>query len=84
MPERCGIKSKEHDSEKTNESALRLSQRDVGHGERGEDDWVLVRVGVGCGGIFKLRLRVSQDRGGVSQDDVLSRCGGLTDLFTEG
>lgn len=59
---------------KTNSSALRLSHRDVGHRERGEDDWVLVRVEEGVGDKFTLRrLRVSHDRSGVSQDDVLRR-----------
>ena len=78
------VKSREHESEKTNENALRLSDWDVGHRERGEDDRVLVRVGVGGGDKVTLRwLRVSQHRGGVSQDDVLSRGSGLTELFTE-
>ncbi len=63
---------------KTDRRALSLSHRDVGHGERGEDDWLLVRVGVGVrvGGGDRDRfmlgwLRVSHDRSGVSQDDVL-------------
>lgn len=57
---------------KTDRRALSLSHRDVGHGERGEDDWLLVRVGVGGGDKFMLGwLRVSHDRSGVSQDDVL-------------
>lgn len=60
---------------KTSRSALRLSHRDVGHRERGEDDRVLVGVAVGVGGGDKsvnLRwLRIGQVRSGVSQDDVL-------------
>lgn len=68
--EENGIKSRQHDGE----SALSLSHGDVGHSERGEDDWVLVGVGVGGGDKFgRGWLRVSQDRGGVSQDDVLRR-----------
>lgn len=67
MLERCGTEIK------TAESALRLSQRDVSHSERAEDDWLLVRVGVGCGDKLLRWLRVSQDRSGVSQDDVLRR-----------
>ena len=69
--EENGIKSRQHDGE----SALSLSHGDVGHSERGEDDWVLVRVGVGGGDKFMRGcLRVSQGRGGgVSQDDVLRR-----------
>lgn len=70
---------------KTYKSALSLSHRDAGHRERGEENRILVRVGVGGGGQFMLGLlRVSQDRCGVSQDDVLSGWGGLTDLSTEG
>lgn len=45
---------------------------DVGQGERGEDDRLLVRVDVGIGGDkFMLGwLRVSRDSG-LRQDDVL-------------
>lgn len=56
---------------KTDKSALSLRHRDVGHSERGED-WVLVRVGGGGKAVQGL-LRASQDRSGVSQDDVLRR-----------
>lgn len=59
---------------KTDKSALSLGHGDVGHSERGEDDWVLVRVGGRGGEKFVLGwLRVSQGSGGVSQDDVLRR-----------
>lgn len=59
---------------KTVISALRLSHRDVSHSERSENDRVLVRVGVRAGDELMLGwLRVSQDRSGVSQDDVLRR-----------
>lgn len=59
---------------KTVISALRLSHRDVSYSERSENDRVLVRVGVRAGDELMLGwLRVSQDRSGVSQDDVLRR-----------
>lgn len=57
---------------KAGPSALRLSHRDVGSSERGEDDWVWVRVGGGDKLLLKW-LRVSQGGGGLSQDDVLRR-----------
>lgn len=41
-------------------SKLNRSHGDAGYSERGEDDWVLVRVGVGGGDNFMLgQLRVS-------------------------
>lgn len=74
----------------TDKRALSLSHRDVGHrdvghSERGEDDWVLVRVGgVGGGDKFMLGwLRVSQERSGLSQEDVLRSWCGQVNLFAE-
>lgn len=59
-------------SQHENQSALSLSDRDVCHSERGKDNWVRVRVGVGGGG-EQLMLRVCEDRSGLCQDDVLRR-----------
>lgn len=70
---------------KVDKHSLSLSRGDVGYSERGEDDGFLIKLGVGGGGkhvLVRWRLRVSRVSG-VSQDDVLWRWGGLTELSTK-
>lgn len=57
---------------KTDKSTINLSHRDVSHSERGEDDWVLVKMRVRGGDKFRLRWwRVNQGCSRLTQDDVL-------------